>query len=136
MKHIAWAPENPDLIQVGAVWMEKGMKLDLFQYRGLLGDRVQEIINRSPDPEADLSLLVETMQEQGMLSWSFPGTTPERAGFDLIAENEMFHKTMDFLNLPGPLPKGPVMKHNREAVRVLKGDKAHGLENWMGSLHV
>jgi hypothetical protein len=80
---IAWAPKSdpPHLAQISTVLLspKQPLPLDRSTYLTLLSNRVQQLVNRSLDPQESVNALVDQMYEdallpdQGTVKWQAAG---------------------------------------------------------------
>jgi hypothetical protein len=98
MPQIAWSPSsNPRLNRVGAVLLSPKQPLDRQMYLSLLADRVQAMVDRSPDPKQAAAMLHQQMVDAGLaMSGSL---TPEQVGEKLVMSNPDLWERLDSLHL-------------------------------------
>ena len=131
-----WAPapdQNPRAVNpmkdarqiVGVIKGQQGQKLDRLVYLSLLADRLQYLVNRSPNPRSALDDLYESLQKRNLLE-SRPSL--KTAGSDL-ANDPLLQNHLQLMNLPGKLPASLQNDHRAENLfqRV-------NLEQWITAL--
>jgi hypothetical protein len=86
-RHIAWTPLlNPKKIFLVAIRCHPQQEFDREVYLSLLGDRIQAMVDASPDPKEAVSQLQEEMHSTGLVK-DVAHCKTERAGIDLVEGN-------------------------------------------------
>lgn len=129
---VAWAPtrEEPGA-QISAVLCHPEQALDRELYLSLLGDRIQRMIDASPDPQGATNELANLLFEQGLLADA--GHVPaEEAGNRLVWSNPAIEERLGNRNLLSKIKaaKPHEMPEARKAILADQADPLTRLLSW------
>jgi hypothetical protein len=145
-KLVAWAPEPTELasgwkdsaVSLSAILVAPGLVLRRDGYLGLLGERIQRMVNACLDPQEVTDALAEDLFEAGLLPDT--GHVPAaRAGAFLVASNiGMAHRLASWGVLPMPptWTFGPTqeLRAARAEISADRYDPEDRLRSWAGLL--
>jgi hypothetical protein len=133
---IAWSPilkSNGTLLM--SVWVNKTQKLNPSAYLFLLSDRVQNLIDRSPDPTVACQRLSEMLQEAGLQNGPLTVKDPEDGAMTLVNNSRVLNR-LYLHGLPTSF-KDLQPTDTLLALAELKADRAEPeerLESWASAL--
>jgi hypothetical protein len=113
VRKVAWMPEpdgEPSFINlhpqarqlVGAVEAVRGQPMDGETYLSLLAGRVQRMLERAEDSDAELHWLYSILSMSGLAE---DKPELEEAGNELVFNNWLVRERLYLMRVPGPLPK-------------------------------
>lgn len=134
-KLIAWSPDEngPGLI-VGSVRVNDQQKLTLDLYLSAVSDRVQRLVNLSPDPAAVVRQLEDDLASAGL--WYFQvNVNPQTAGEVLVYSNPPLWEVLSvLLELNLPLVPKQEQESARQELERDKENPSQRLRLWAGAL--
>jgi hypothetical protein len=98
---VAWSPpsENPEPL-LTAVLLHPQQKLDRALYQSLLSDRIQSLVDRSPNPDQAARELRRSLYEAGLLADDGRVPTEEAASHLLTSNPSIWARLADRRLLP------------------------------------
>ena len=121
---IAWTPLlKPKLVPLVAIRLHPSQQLTRLTYLHLLGERIQRMVDSSPDPKVAVKELVQAMFEEGLLS-DTGNCPPSEAGNRLILSNSEVEEILTNLGVFRRLTKAkPPLVENLMAHQALMSDR-------------
>ena len=135
---VAWSPVkegNGPLIF--SVLVNDQQKLTDHIYLNLLGERIQRLIDRSPNPKAAGQRLQELLDQAGLIN--SPQTLyPGNQANQLVTSNPSVEARLDALDLPMDLTSLTLveMLSARKELQADKSDPLNRLDDWASAVSV